>query len=147
MDSDQELLTRIEARDSEALGELYDRHAPRLHALALRMTCDTVAAAAVLETSFLRVWNEPPDPLQDCTASLARITRETVRDQAPAPSAAPARRGGPSTPRELVEAAYFERRSVHEIARNSGLPEPEVRRMLREGMDELKRQFSPKRNP
>ena len=143
MISDRELLERIRSRDAEALAELYDRHAPRLHALALRMTCDGPAAVAVLEETFRRIWDDKPDPQSDCTASLARITREAARKQearrADAASGNPTR----STPRELVESAYYERRSVGELARSSGLAEPEVRRMLREGMDELRRQFSP----
>lgn len=147
MDSDRELLGRIASRDAEALGQLYDRHAARLHALALRMTCDTAIAAKVLEDSFLRVWNQPPDPAHDCGASLARITREVAREHSSQPAPASSGRSIPATPRELVEAAYFERRSVDDIARTCGLPEPEVRRLLRQGMDDLKRQFSPARNP
>jgi len=46
----------------------------------------------------------------------------------------------------LVESAYYERRSVGELASTSGLPEAEVRRMLREGMDEIRRQFAPAGN-
>ena len=146
MISDRELLAGIRSRDPEALAELYDRYAPRLHALALRMTCDAPSAVAVLEETFRRVWNEKPDPESDCAASLARITREAARKQEA--RRADAASGNPTrlTPRELVETAYYERRSVGELARSSGLAEPEVRRMLREGMDELRRQLAPAGN-
>ncbi len=106
------------------------------------MTCDTVAAVAVLEETFRTIWSDPPDARADGQASLARITRESARRltaQSNACSGKPAR----STPRDFVETAYYERRSVGELASTSGLPEAEVRRMLREGMDEIRRQFAP----
>ena len=84
---------------------------------------------------------------RDCAASLARTTRGRAREHSTQPAPAPSAGSTPATARAVVEAAYFERRSVDEIARNCGLPEPEVRRLLRQGMDDLKRQFSPSRNP
>ena len=143
MNSDSELLERIRSRDAEALAELYDRHAPRLHALALRMTCDGPIAVAVLEETFRQIWDQQPRPEDDCMTTLARITREAVRKHearcAENPSGSPTR----STPRNLVETAYYGRRNVGELAQSFGLAEPEVRRMLREGMDELRRQSAP----
>ena len=37
-DPDRELMARVEARDTDALAELYDRHSARLLGLARRMT-------------------------------------------------------------------------------------------------------------
>lgn len=140
MTSDRELFGRIQSRDAGALAELYDRYAPRLHALALRLTSDATAAALVLESAFRRIWEDPPAADDNCHGTLARITREAVGHgslQRTKPARPPA-----ATPRNLVEMAYFEHRSVEDLARTCGLDQPEVRRLLRQGMGELKAQFA-----
>ena len=147
MVSDRELFERIRARDPEALADLYDRYAGRLHALALRMTCDAPRAASVLEETFRQIWEQQPSPQTDCAPILARITREAARRlDAKCPEDASGRNDR-STARDLVETAYYQRRSVGQLAQTYGLPEPEVRRMLREGMDELRREFTSAGNP
>jgi RNA polymerase sigma-70 factor, ECF subfamily len=55
-DSDRALVARIETRDSEALGVLYDRHSARLLGLAHRILGDTGEAEEVLQEVFLYVW-------------------------------------------------------------------------------------------
>lgn len=46
----------MEARDADALGELYDRHAARLLGLAHRILGDTGEAEEVLQETFLYAW-------------------------------------------------------------------------------------------
>jgi RNA polymerase sigma-70 factor (ECF subfamily) len=55
-ESDRALVARIEARDAEALGLLYDRHSARLLGLAQRIVGDTGEAEEVLQEVFLHVW-------------------------------------------------------------------------------------------
>lgn len=52
------LLERIARGDGEALGELYDRLAPMLLALARRILEDSAEAEEVVQETFLQVWNQ-----------------------------------------------------------------------------------------
>jgi RNA polymerase sigma-70 factor, ECF subfamily len=56
--SAEELLARIAARDEAALGELYDRCAPGLLGMLMRILSDRAAAEEVLEDVFARLWSE-----------------------------------------------------------------------------------------
>ena len=55
-EADRALIARIESRDAEALGLLYDRHAGRLMGLAHRILGDTGEAEEILQEVFLHVW-------------------------------------------------------------------------------------------
>jgi RNA polymerase sigma-70 factor (ECF subfamily) len=55
-DTDRGLIARIEGRDPDALGLLYDRHSARLLGLAHRILGDTGEAEEVLQEVFLHVW-------------------------------------------------------------------------------------------
>src|SRR5262249_37416058 len=55
-ESDAVLMARIEARDARALGELYDRHAPRLLGLARRILGGGGEAEEVVQEVFLYAW-------------------------------------------------------------------------------------------
>ena len=54
----EELLALVVKNDEEALGELYDRFAPGLLGMLLRILHDRDAAHEVLQDVFLRLWNE-----------------------------------------------------------------------------------------
>jgi len=55
-DPDRPLMARIEARDADALAELYDRHAARLLGLARRVLGEGGEAEEVLQEVFLFAW-------------------------------------------------------------------------------------------
>jgi len=55
-DADRALIARIEGRDADALGLLYDRHASRLLGVAQRILGDTGEAEEVLQEVFFWVW-------------------------------------------------------------------------------------------
>jgi RNA polymerase sigma-70 factor (ECF subfamily) len=55
--SDEELLTRIAGGDSCAFAEFYDRHVPRVFALALRHLGQHGDADDVCQEVFLQVWS------------------------------------------------------------------------------------------
>jgi RNA polymerase sigma-70 factor (ECF subfamily) len=52
----EDILTRVADRDEAALADLYDRLAPNLLGLLLRILPDRNAAESVLEEVFLRLW-------------------------------------------------------------------------------------------
>lgn len=52
----EDLLARIAGRDEAALAELYDRLAPGLLGLLLRILPDRLTAESVLQDVFLRLW-------------------------------------------------------------------------------------------
>ena len=49
-------MRQIARRDEEALAELYDRHAPRVFGLCLRILGETQMAEDLLQEVFVRVW-------------------------------------------------------------------------------------------
>jgi len=55
-DPDRELMARVEARDTDALAELYDRHAARLLGLARRILGESGESEEVLQEVFLFAW-------------------------------------------------------------------------------------------
>lgn len=55
---DADLLKRIQKKDRQALGMLYDRYAPLLYPLALRIVGSTQEAEAVLQDAFAHVWEK-----------------------------------------------------------------------------------------
>ncbi len=57
--SDAALLERVAARDEEALGELYDRHASSAYRLALRVIRDRALAEDAVQDVFLGLWRSP----------------------------------------------------------------------------------------
>jgi RNA polymerase sigma factor (sigma-70 family) len=62
--SDAELAVRLRAGDTDALGELYDRHVRGLHDFLARFTGDPAGAEDLAHSTFLRAWER----------------RETLRD-------------------------------------------------------------------
>jgi DNA-directed RNA polymerase specialized sigma24 family protein len=112
---------------------LYDAHAARLFALALRITGDEKAAAGVIEEVFTA--EAVPSELAD----LVRLTREkAVARYDRSGSAAVESPGMKPLPRQLVEDAFYGGMSVADLARVYSLPEETVKAMLVSGMNELR---------
>jgi DNA-directed RNA polymerase specialized sigma24 family protein len=114
--------------------ELYDAHAPRLYALALRIAGDRDAAAAALQDVFLRVWEggDASFPL------LVRLTRERALARRQGQSAPSDVGTVEATPASLVEALFFDGVSLRDLAGRHGMGESQVRRMVRDGMAALR---------
>lgn len=122
----------------ETIESLYDAHAPRLYALALRITGDREAAAAALEDAFLRLWESADTPGGDELRFLVRLTRERSLARRPIQEApAPVDDRG-ATPASLVEELFFGGVSLRDLAARYGLGESQVRRMIRDGMAALR---------
>src|SRR5271169_2119506 len=88
--SDQELLRRHVAGDSEAFGELFRRHRDRLWAVALRTVCDPEEAADALQDAMISAFRRAGDFRGDSAvttwlhrivvnACLDRLRRRAVR--------------------------------------------------------------------
>jgi RNA polymerase sigma-70 factor (ECF subfamily) len=57
---DQRLIERITQGDGDALGEFYDRHAPRVFGILLRLLSSRDDAEDVLQESFWQIWRTAP---------------------------------------------------------------------------------------
>jgi RNA polymerase sigma-70 factor (ECF subfamily) len=80
---DRQLLGRLVARDEAALGELHDRYAPALEALALRILRDAAAAEEVVQEVFLHAWRRAGsyDPRRSSVSTwLVLVTRSRAID-------------------------------------------------------------------
>jgi RNA polymerase sigma-70 factor (ECF subfamily) len=53
---DGPVIDAVRRRDSRALEDLYRRHAPKLHALLLRMLRETADAEEILQETFVDAW-------------------------------------------------------------------------------------------
>ena len=112
---------------------LYDAYASRLFALALRILGDREKAAAVIEELFTS------KGLPAELGGLVRITREiSLRryDQSATPAVQSTARE--PSPRILVEEAFYRGMSITDLARAWSLPDETVRRMIADGMAEIR---------
>ncbi len=57
-DPDRDLVARVAGGEERALGALYDRFAPSLYGMALRMTGEAADAEEVVLDTFSQVWRE-----------------------------------------------------------------------------------------
>jgi len=56
-EGDADLVRRLQKRDPQALGELYDKYGRLAFALIYRIVRDTATAEDLVQETFLRVWN------------------------------------------------------------------------------------------
>jgi DNA-directed RNA polymerase specialized sigma24 family protein len=141
--TDSELLLRL--RDRSALAELYDRHAPTLFAVALRIAGDRARATEVVEELFLALGDgrELYDPVFGSPAAwLIRQTREYALAEEAQKSMTSVDKEEP-TPRLLVEQAFYRGEGVEALARAYSLTPERVRSMLCDGMAEVRKQLRP----
>ena len=66
-----DLIDRVAAQDEPALKHLYDKTAPRLHGLALRILGNTEWAEDVLQDAFLGIWRNAGDYRASLSPPLA----------------------------------------------------------------------------
>ena len=58
-DNDMSLLQRMEKRDERAIALFYDRHAPCIYSIALRVLHDKAAAETIASDILMEVWQDP----------------------------------------------------------------------------------------
>jgi RNA polymerase sigma-70 factor (ECF subfamily) len=147
MSSDADLLLGASRRDRESVAALYDRHAARMYAVALRITGKPAAAAAVLEEVFASLCDgQPPFPgTGDAAGWLLRLTRDRAMRRERASGQTQNARSTvvevSLTPRALVEAVFFDGITAQEAARRLQTTEETIRTKLKEGMAELRAQL------
>jgi RNA polymerase sigma-70 factor (ECF subfamily) len=56
-EGDADLVARLQRREPQALGDLYDRYGRLAYSLILRVVRDTGIAEDLVQETFLRVWN------------------------------------------------------------------------------------------
>ena len=125
-------------RDRQALADLYDRHAARLYAIALRITADRDAAADALEAAFMALAGS--EEAGDAATYLIHATRDCALARQTRPASATV---VPSevNPKTMVEDAWYNGMSVSDLATRYGVSEAKARGMLCEGMAQLRTQF------
>ncbi|HEY6066199.1 MAG TPA: sigma-70 family RNA polymerase sigma factor, partial [Thermoanaerobaculia bacterium] len=97
-DRDRALVAAMDLRDADALGELYDRHSPRLLGLAYRILGESGEAEEVVQEVFLYAWRAAAtfDPSRGSVIAwllVATRSRAIDRLRARRPTVAPDPRG------------------------------------------------------
>jgi len=159
---------RAVAQREAALRGLHDRHAPELWRFALHLTHDPQAAEDVVQETLLRAWNDPGlEGRSDAAARawLFTVTRHIVVDRwrsaasrhergsadvtdSPVPDAtsevldrwliADALGSLSAEHRAVITAAYYEGRTVAEIAESLRVPAGTVKSRLHYGLRSLR---------
>ncbi len=92
--SDEQLMARVAARDSAAFALLYDRHAPVVLGVVVKIVGDRAVGEEVLQDTYWRIWTQAASydpakgPLRPWLFSIARrlaldvLRRQSVRPQA-----------------------------------------------------------------
>ena len=165
--SDADVLQRIAAGDSAALGEFYDRHSSTLFGLACRILGDIKEAEDVLQDVFLQLWekaaafnpaqgrvlawtltltrNKAIDRLRATNRRRSRLVEESSTDLAqdyPAPTVAAADTLHVNEEGELVRRALAtlpsDQRRAIELAFFDGLSQTEIATLLKEPLGTIK---------
>lgn len=163
---DASLMAAVAGGDDLAVARIYDRYAPVVYAVALRICGTPAVAEEIVSDTFLRAWKSARryDPARaELLSWLVAIARNAALDQlrqrgarAPetglterleaAPDDAEARvdarsalRGLPLQERSVLELAYFAGLPQREIARRLGLPLGTVKSLTRRGLEALRR--------
>lgn len=124
--SDQQLVSRIASGDRAAFAEFYDRHAPAVLGLLLRLLGQRADADDVLQEAFLEVWRRAPQydgaratPLGWLTLIARSRAVDHLRRRrppnAPAPEAADVMLADPADGLERREAAGCVRAALKQL--------------------------------
>ncbi len=166
----RDLVRRLAAQDQSALVEFYDRFAPLVNALALRILRDSSDAEDVVQEVFLQAWRQADrfDPSRGSpeawlctiarTRSIDRLRRRAARREEPAETAPPTT-GAPHNEealavrkaiaqlsddqRRALELAYYEGLTQTEIATRLGEPLGTIKTRIRTAMIRLREALGP----
>ena|SRR5690349_2824235 len=82
--ADEVLVTRLAQGDAGALEILYDRYAPLVLGIALKIVGDRAAAETVLQETFWRLWKDPsPSQAGSIPSWLFRTARRLAVEAVP----------------------------------------------------------------
>jgi len=149
--ADRALIAQISARDSDALGALYDRYGALIYTLALRITANQPAAEALVGEMFSLCWHATELFLEgELPARLIAVTRQCAHSPQSADALLAAHRmkldnnwtldahhrlAQAGTAAAHVQAALAalpdDQRAAIELAYYAGLPQSELAARLR----------------
>ena len=165
--TDAQLVTRAASGQADALGELFDRHAGRMKALALRIVRSAEEADDVVQEIFVQAWQQASrfDPargnvlawlsMMARSRSLDRWRRKTTRRETAVSEAFELKSAGaaedpsiwaarsalsslPTDQRRPLEMAYWEGLSQSEIALRLNIPLGTIKTRMRAGLRQLR---------
>ncbi|WP_431679983.1 sigma factor [Kitasatospora sp. KL5] len=148
---DERLVLRLVRGEETALGELYDRFAPLVHGLALRVLDDEDAAEQLTRDVFARVWTDPGawHPEQGtlrswlgtlthrCAVQQLRAACGDEREVAARSAAARAHHAVASLPdplRETIAPGHHDGRTYRDTARRLGISDQAAKHRMRLGL-------------
>lgn len=163
-ESDEQLISRMAARDEAALAELYQRYGPYLAALSRRMLQDRDEVQQCVQDSFFRAWeaagrfDAERASVKTWLATIGhRVTLNRLRGRrpnplpleawdAPTPASDPVERIGlegavaalTDDERELIELAFYQGHSHQELAELTGKPLGSIKSKLRGALHKLR---------
>jgi len=129
--SDEALMARAQDGDTDALAELYDRHAERALRVAQAICHDTDRAEDVVREGFLAIWRDralfSPENGSFKAWSMAIVSTRAA--------------GSKVTVEQVIALAFFGQLSHSEIAAQLNLPAGTVKGRMRLGLEKLRRQM------
>ena len=170
---DEELLTRINAGDDQALAILYDRYSKVVYSVALRILGNPANAEEVLQDIFLRLWRNPPKlivaenglsgwmavvsrnrsisalrkmqliPLDDVLLTSSLNLEKQTEDRILYATVMTLVDELPAEQRMILDMAFFDGMSHSEIAAATGYPLGTVKTRIRRAIFSLKRCLGP----
>jgi len=170
-EGDDELITKVRARDSFAFETLYDRYARLVYAIAVRMLSQPAAAEDITQAVFLKIWSAPQsfrggnfpgwiarvvrnrclDELRSrAHGSLdpiadavteCSLTEDTAFADIDAEQIRAAISRLPADQRELIELGFYGGLTQEEMSRRTQTPLGTVKSRIRTGLQRLRAEF------
>lgn len=145
--TDEALMTRVQADDTEAFATLYDRHAERAFRVARAICCDRSSAETVVTEGFRTIWNRRGTfsaGQESFRAWSMRIIRKQAIDSSyAADTTLPSLlQRLPDSQAEVIVLAFYGGLSPAEIAAQLELPPGDVKGRMRLGLEKLRRELA-----
>jgi len=156
VDTEPELAAEMCAGNREAFGKIYTRYAPTLLGCILKLVTDKKDAETILQHSFIEIWNNRQDfngaGLFVWMLRIAKVTalsfinerQKTINSeiQKPVPivdiNDIPDKNRAYSIEKAVLELLYFNNYSLKEASGILKIKEPEIKKMLRSALNNLK---------
>lgn len=150
--SDEALMTRVQAGDTDAFATLYDRHAERAFRVARAVCGDRSNAETAVTEGFQTIWNRRASfsAERECFRAWAmRIIRDRAIDpRYSADTTLPTLlQHLPAAQAEVIVLAFYGGLSPAEIAAQLELPPGAVKGRMRLGLEKLRRELAERDRP